>query len=305
MIIKCEIDCSNLYLPGHNEGFGSAFQLQLGGYALAKHYGVDFLLTPMKNVGHIQKFNFSQEEWDLHFFEYTRDFLLRDSITESDSLPVVELSVYELLDTLIYNPSSLEKSIVNLHWADLKTLTDHNIFLLNNIQEELIKKYPREENSDFIISIHVRRATDEDTDFSEWRRYYYPNIPNGSIDFVKEIMPTNKNIQFHIYSQGDILDFQYFNELIDYGKVFFHLDEHPVKTLDIIIKSDAFIMSKSSLSYVASVYHSQSYYDGIFHHTLTRNTINYNDKFFKSASFSEPKIMLPSKLIESSVVQNS
>jgi hypothetical protein len=302
MIIKCEIDCSNLYLPGHNEGFGSAFQLQLGAYALAKHCGVEFLLTPMKNVGHIQKFSFSQEEWDLHFFEYTRDFLLQDAITEAEDLPVIELGLYELLDTLMYYPDSLEKSIVNLDWTDLKTLIDHNIFLLNNIQEDLVKKYPIEKGSDFIISMHVRRSTEEDTDFSPWRRYYYPNVPNGLVDFVKEIMPTDKNVQFHIYSQGDISDFQYFNELDEYGKVFFHLDDHPVKTLDMIIKSDAFIMSKSSLSYIASVYHKQSYYDGVFHHTLTKNTINYNDKFFKSATPIELKITLPPKQINHNTI---
>jgi hypothetical protein len=127
MIIKCEIDCSNLYLPGHNEGFGSAFQLQLGAYALAKHCGVDFLLTPMKNVGHIQKFSFSQEEWDLHFFEYTRDFLLQDAITEAEDLPVINLGLYELLDTLMYYPASLEKTIVNLDWNASLNAENYNI----------------------------------------------------------------------------------------------------------------------------------------------------------------------------------
>jgi hypothetical protein len=275
-MITCEIDCENLYLPGHKEGFGSAFQMQLGAYALAKHYRLDFLLTPMRNIGHSQKFNYSQPEWDRQFFEYTRDFLLPGSVVDDKGFEKTDMKVSLFLEKAKSDKNFFSDKIVNLDWREMKQVIDSNIFLLNNIKAELIASRPQVEKNSFSVALHVRRYTEEDTDPSQWRDYYVPNTPNGLVEVAKELMQ-NRQGEFHVYSQGDYSQFNYFEQLSSHGKVVFHLDEHPLKSLNGMINSDLFLMAKSSFSYVASVYRKHSYYRGSFQHALTDGTHKYEN----------------------------
>jgi hypothetical protein len=254
--------------------------MQLGAYALAKNIGADFLLTPMANIGHSQKFSYTQDEWDDHFFSFTRDFLLPGSIIAMpENQSEIKMSVNSLLKILEESPDILQEKTISLDWREMKSLTDSRIYLLDNLTDYLIDHYKSkssESNTAFTVSMHVRRYTEEDTDPSQWRDYYVPNVPNGLVEVGRKLMGS-RNGEFHIYSQGELSQFKYFEQLSDTGKVVFHLDEDPVSTLDGMIRSDEFVMAKSSFSYIASIYRNRSYYRGGFQHTLTKGCLRCED----------------------------
>ena len=62
----------------------------------------------------------------------------------------------------------------------------------------------------------------------------------------------NKNIKFHIYSQGKIEDFQGIVDLTQYN-IEFHLNEFVLDTFNAMIFADVLAISKSSFSYVAGL----------------------------------------------------
>jgi hypothetical protein len=61
-----------------------------------------------------------------------------------------------------------------------------------------------------------------------------------------------KNIKFHIYSQGNIENFQEIVNLTEYN-IEFHLNEFVLDTFNAMIFADVLATSKSSFSYVAAL----------------------------------------------------
>jgi hypothetical protein len=192
----CEIDCENLYLPGHKEGFGSAFQMLLGAYAISKHCRAKFVFVPMKNIGHSEYFDYNQEEWDNRFAEYCENFLLPDTEKNIKFDRAIRISDFTLSDCEeVYNKhnSSDENILIYLDWKPIKSICDTNIHIIDNIKQSLIDYYSSKTTSldKKTLSIHVRIFSKTDCDPSPWRNYYVKNIPNRIVDVASELCKNN------------------------------------------------------------------------------------------------------------------
>ena len=106
-------------------------------------------------------------------------------------------------------------------------------------------------NNDKInIAVHIRRGNIHDRGQAGARittpNEYYLNIMNGIRNKYKE---HDKELQFHIYSQGEMNNFA----ILQKDDVIFHLDEDICKTFIELVGADILVTSPSSLSYVAAL----------------------------------------------------
>jgi hypothetical protein len=158
-----------------------------------------------------------------------------------------------------------------------KRLNNYNVstFVENNIDEyfenehlEFIKKCFWENknknyfnNDRFNVSIQIRRENSHDSGCAGERattpNQYYLNIMNLIREKYK-----NKNILFHIYSQGSIKNFvEFMGE-----DVYFHLDEDIINTFIGMVASEVLVISPSSFSYVAAlISDGEIYYKQFWH----------------------------------------
>ena len=102
------------------------------------------------------------------------------------------------------------------------------------------------------IACHIRRGdilniNDKSEEFkNRWLgNEYFIKI----IQKIKSVL-TNRDIDIHLFSQGDIADFSDFKKL---GNVLYHLDEDVHQTFHGMVISDILILSPSSFSYKAGM----------------------------------------------------
>lgn len=270
----CDIDCEKLYLPGHKEGFGSAFQMILGAYAISKYCGGQYFFIPMKNVGHFEYFDYTQEEWDKRFSDYCHNFLLPNVSYDINFDTTIHIQNYTLEDCKSLYDSHIsqdENILIYLDWKPIKDICDKNIHIIDNIKDLLIEYYHSKSvlpNSK-VLSIHVRIFSKTDCDPSPWRNYYDKNVPSRVVNTAINLYSKHNIEEVHVHSQGEESDFDQFNIL---NNVKFFLDKDPIETIHDMIISDTLIMSKSSFSYIASIYRKNTYVLDYFQHTLTKDT---------------------------------
>jgi hypothetical protein len=145
--------------------------------------------------------------------------------------------------------------------------TNNNI-TFNKIKECFWKNKDRNvyKNDKFNIAIHIRRPNRHDTrvEGSDTPDNYYLYIMN----YIRQKY-NDKELLFHIYSQGDINQFDcYKNE-----DVIFHIDEDIVTSFVGLVGSDVLITSQSSFSYVAAILSDGEIYYLPFWHKPKKNWI--------------------------------
>ena len=288
--LTCKLDCSNLYAPGHKEGFGSAIQMVIAAYTIARYLGVGFHFEPLVNIGHCQD-AYTQDEWDKRFNDYAREFLLPGCATLTKGNVVNNIDhtldgISHFINSFKLHTDQENPFVINLNWQWMKQIFDQNIQIFNNIKKELVDNYI-EKSAQFLndhfddevytIAIHVRKLNSNDCDPATWRDLYSPNQPvNNYIRIANELdrRINQKYSAIDIFSQGNPSDFYEFIEQLEtWGRtVQLHLNEDPIKTLHYLILADDLVMSKSSYSYIASMYRYSSYVNKSFQHTLTEGT---------------------------------
>ena len=120
------------------------------------------------------------------------------------------------------------------------------------------------------IAIHIRRGNPHDRGLAGDRittpNQYYLNIMNIIRNKYKDI---DKELQFHIYSQGEMNNFA----ILQKDDVIFHLDEDICKTFIELVGANILVTSPSSLSYVAALISDGEIYFKQFWHKPRSNWI--------------------------------
>ena len=114
-------------------------------------------------------------------------------------------------------------------------------------------------NNNINIAVHIRRENIEDRGLAGDRattpNNYYLNIMN-------RIREKHKNALFHIYSQGELINFQ---ELIK-DDVIFYLNHDIINTFIGMVSANILVISPSSFSYVAAlISDGEIYYKPFWH----------------------------------------
>jgi len=125
-------------------------------------------------------------------------------------------------------------------------------------------------NNKINIAVHIRRGNIHDRGQAGVRittpNEYYLNIMNR---IRRKYNEHNKELLFHIYSQGETNNFA----ILQKEDVIFHLDEDICKTFTELVAADILLTSPSSLSYVAALISDGEIYYKQFWHKPRSNWI--------------------------------
>jgi hypothetical protein len=125
-------------------------------------------------------------------------------------------------------------------------------------------------NNKINVAVQIRRENSHDNGSSGERtttpNNYYLNIMNNIREQNKN---NNKELLFHIYSQGDINQFKE----LENNDVTFYLNYDVIETFIGMVSADKLIISPSSFSYVAALLSDGEIYYKKFWHNPKKNWI--------------------------------
>lgn len=208
------------------DGFGSQYQKIIYSYVLCKSHNREFLYSPISIIEH----NYNE---DINYIDK-----LEEIINLKNNIPLF----------------TNQDNVMRLdHMVCVKDFENNVDIYGNNEYMGYIKELFYKKNSNifdkniFNIAVHVRRENSHDRGQSGERTTtkdeYYINVMN----YIRKLY--NKEILFHIYSQGNIDEFNLYKN----SDVKFHINENIEDTFIGLIYANILVMSPSSLSYSAAL----------------------------------------------------
>jgi hypothetical protein len=230
------------------DGFGAQFQHIIFGIIYAELNQLQFLHHKIEDIEH----NYNNNP---KFIDNINDLMnIHNEYLTISYQDIHKSSLVELREIYYFVEMNLDKSnnlykIKNCFWSNKNK---SNIFNNNKLN----------------IAVHIRRLNSHDnriegtnTDYN-----YYLKV----INYIREkYLFENKELLFHIYSQGNIQNFNCFQQ----NDVVFHLDEDLSKTFIELVGADILITSASSLSYSAALLTDGEVYYLPFWHKPMKNWI--------------------------------
>jgi len=257
---------SNIYLGfvsdgGNTEGIGAMMQYQIQCYLLSIMLDVNYYFDGLKNLTHYQYYDITQKEWQTQWEQF---FNFPHVIP--DVYHTIRIDDYNNLIKFIDNNQTEDNYFIILSGSLLMSYTNSHIdkLILNmpklksRIQYRTEYKYKK---NCINVALHIRRYTRTDCDPAPCRELYSPDNNKGEyyetlIKQLDQLIP-DRAIEYHIYSQGNMAEFQRFSELKlinPYATIVFHLDEFAILSMSLLMTADILIMSNSSFSYLAHFY---------------------------------------------------
>jgi GR25 family glycosyltransferase involved in LPS biosynthesis len=248
-------DKEKLIFIDKKDGFGSQFQSIVFYILYANFNNLDYVHKKIKNMEH----NYNNES---DFIERVNHCMnIQGNYDDYDDYDYIKnINAYNI------NTSSRE---------DIYRVVDHNVDLYTS-NNEAIDKIKRcfwqnkdkdvYKNNKFNIAVHIRRPNihDDRIEGTNTEDLYYLNIINHIREKYK-----NKDVCFHIYSQGNIENFNCYKN----DDVVFHIDEEVTKTFVGLVGSHVLVMSASSFSYIAAILTDAEVYYLPFWHKPKKNWI--------------------------------
>jgi hypothetical protein len=125
-------------------------------------------------------------------------------------------------------------------------------------------------NNKINVAVHIRRENEGDMGKGEDRvttpNSYYLNVMN---EIREKYVGSDKELLFHIYSQGNIENFKE----LENEDVEFHLDEYALTSFIGLVAADILVISPSSFSYAAAFVSDGIVYAKPFWHRLKKDWI--------------------------------
>lgn len=222
------------------DGFGAQYQGIITTILYCKVKNLNYTYTPFTYVEH-------NYENDLYYLKKLEELInLKDNMITECHPPPKKLPYGEV-------SFCMESNIDNYCNSDAMHIIK-SIFWKNKERDHF-------KNNKINIAVQIRRENTNDYG-SAGDRASTPN--DYYIRIIKKIREeyANKQIQFHIYSQGPAVNFQ---DLLE-ADTQFHLDEEITSTFIGMVAADILILSPSSFSYVAGLLSDgKVYYKNFWH----------------------------------------
>ena len=223
-----------------NDGFGAQYQKIIETYIYCKMNNLNFIYKPLDIVEH----NYDND------IEYNNklEILMNLKNNISNSNNIVEYLDYGSI-VMPFFEKNINKCCNSEHMNFIKKCywenKDINFF----------------NNNKFNVAIHIRRENPVDRGLAGNRvttpNSYYLNIMNTIREKHKD-----KEIVFHVYSQGDINNFMDLSN----NDVQFYINHDIVETFKGLVASNALVISPSSFSYIAAlISDGEIYYKPFWH----------------------------------------
>tara|TARA_Y100000996_G_scaffold116981_1_gene87062 strand:- start:6464 stop:7210 length:747 start_codon:yes stop_codon:yes gene_type:complete len=229
-----------------SDGFGSQYQKIIQTMIYCTHHNLNFVYRPIKNMEH----NYDN---DIKYIDNIEKLMNIKNNIENDTNNKAEEIDYGTVvmkwfeENIDVACSSEDLSLIKSYFWQNK---ERNIF----------------KNDKINVAVHVRRPNQCDNRIqgANTPDSYYLNI----IKIIREKYK-DKNLLFHIYSQGKLEDFKVY-ENID---VTLHINEDICKTFIGMVAADILVTSISSFSYIAALLSDGEVYYNNFWHKPRKNWI--------------------------------
>jgi transcription initiation factor TFIID subunit 8 len=229
-----------------SDGFGAQFQTIIQSILITECNNKTYLHNTIKNIE--------------HNYEYDSVFLnkIEDLMNLKDNFELAENNSDKNINILDFSVISIFENNIDFYMESESLKNLRNIFWKNKI-----KKF---DTNKLNISIHVRRQNIHDNriEGADTPDKYY-------LDVIRHLRQLyyNKDILFHIYSQGNIDNFKIYEN----DDVVLHIDENIFYTFIGLVEADILVMSASSFSYSAGLLNDGIVYYLPFWHKPCKNWI--------------------------------
>lgn len=246
------MDCNKYYTSiKSRDGFGAQYQRIIQTYIYCKIHNLNFAYSNFEYVEH----NYDDDK------NYT--IKLENLINlKNNLLNVDNIENCEYLDYGTIVMPFFEKNI------DICCDSEHMKFIKECYWQNKNKDYYN--NNKINVAIHIRRENLHDKGQAGERvttpNSYYLNIMNCIREKYKN---SNKEVLFHIYSQGKIDDFKD----LENCDVNFHINFDVIESFIGMVSAEILVISPSSLSYVAALISDGEIYYKPFWHNPRREWI--------------------------------
>jgi len=210
------------------DGFGAQYLNIIYFILYAYHHNLEYAHENIKNMEH----NYNNDDNFIknmnEFMNIENNYMDKSKINHDDIINIQQSEIYrdiqENIDVYLSDNPALNK-IKKCFWSN-KNKNHYN-------------------NDKFNVAVHIRRHNIHDSriDGTNTSDEYYLYV----IRHIREKYKT-KNIQFHIYSQGNI---ENFNQYI-FDDTVFHINEELRSTFVGFVSADILVLSRSSFSYIAA-----------------------------------------------------
>lgn len=235
-----------------NDGFGSQYQKKIQTYIYCKIHGLNYAYDTLNYVEH----NYTNDT------EYNSR--LESLMNLKDNIININGNMkYEYLDYGTIVMKYFEENI------DLCCESEHMRFIKDCFWKNKDKNYFN--NYRLNVAVHIRRENSHDRGQAGDRATTHNNYYLTIMDYLREKYK-NRDILFHIYSQGDL---DKFKDLTN-DDVKFYLDYDIVESFIGMVAADVLIISPSSLSYVAALLSDGEIYYKKFWHNPKKDWIICN-----------------------------
>ena len=217
----------NLCNPTRDDGFAAQYQNILFTMVFCELNGDNFIYRPFNKIAH----NYNNVP---NFVRDKENFInLINSFETTIQANKSKIEYRDVNNRVSYN---VVESYINM--LAHSRLFEKAKSLLNEGKKSKFDKSIKN------IAVHIRRSNPHDIG-----SYAYSDNQKF-LDIIEEIRKnTPEDKLIHIYSQGDIKDFEIFRS----GDTIFHLNEKTEDTFYDLVCSDVLVCSKSSFSYTAGL----------------------------------------------------
>uniref|UniRef100_A0A6C0F8T6 Uncharacterized protein n=1 Tax=viral metagenome TaxID=1070528 RepID=A0A6C0F8T6_9ZZZZ len=248
-IMNSLIDKKYTFITG-KDGFGGQYQRIIQTMIYCKHHNLNFVYRPIKKMEH----NYNN---DTKYIDNIEKLMNIKNKVENDTNNEAE---------------ELDYGSVVMKWFE------KNIDIACNSEDlRLIKSYFWQNkernvfNNDKInVSVHIRRKNQHDVLLGHNDSVGGRATSNDYfLNIIEHIRKKDKNIRFHIYSQGKIENFEIYKN----KDTKLHINEDISKTFIELVAADILVTSASSFSYVAALLSDGEVYYKKFWHNPRKNWI--------------------------------
>jgi len=246
---------------GSNDGLGAQYQRIMSVISLAEKYGCEYVHTKIKTMSHLPDIEYLEKIEE--YFQISKHFKDVNDVIYDETINIVFDISNEIIES--YKKKAKDKNIlmgavVCYDMIDRvyngSSIYNYGMSKIQTIKKDIpIPEYNNNQNKN--VAIHIRRG--DVTSFEKYPdRYillsFYQIIlnkmnvryPDSNIFIFTEITPEDRN---------EFNEFQNRNPSV---KILADIDV--LTTLEYLIKADILVMAKSSFSFVAGLYNTNTVY---------------------------------------------
>ena len=237
-----------------NDGFGAQFQTIIFYILYAEFNGLEFVYNKIDEIQH----NYDNNPL---FLENVNNFIN----IKGNTLDISNINTDYIVDVPLTHIYRTVESNIDLY-------TNNNPSF-NKIKECFWKNKDRNvfKNNKINIAVHIRRPNIHMDEVEE--RYTCDSYFLTIISYIRTKYK-NSELLFHIYSQGELSNFECYKNT----DTELHIDDDLISTFLGLVGAEILVMSRSSFSYSAALLSDGEVYYLPFWHTPRQNWIGVNYK---------------------------